>query len=102
MYRRPPRSTLFPYPTLFQSDDAITAVGATNQKADDTITAVSGTISGADGAVTRAEGLLGRVDPMVDVFQEPLMALAPAVRRLAASRAPGEGGAGVCGIARRP
>ena len=37
-----------------------------------------------------AEGLLGRVDPLVDVFQEPLLALAPAVRRLAASIDPTE------------
>jgi len=71
--------------TISRSDEAITAVGQTISRSDDVITAVGASIAGADGAVTRAEGLLGRVDPLVDVFQEPLLALAPAVRRLAAS-----------------
>src|SRR3712207_4294510 len=88
--------------TIARSDEAITAVGATNRKADEAITAVGGTISGADGAVSRTEGLLGRVDPMVDVFQEPLLALAPSVRRLAASIEPTEVEAVVAFIDRLP
>jgi len=52
--------------------------------------------------VTRADGLLGRVDPMVDVFEEPLVALAPAVRRLAASIDPDEVEAVVAFIDRLP
>ena len=53
-------------------------------------------------AVSRADGLLGRVDPLVDVFQEPLLALAPAVRRLAASVDPAEVEAVVAFIDRLP
>ena len=52
--------------------------------------------------MTRADGLLDRVDPMVDVFQEPLLALAPAVRRLAASIEPAEVEAVVAFIDRLP
>jgi hypothetical protein len=85
-----------------RADAAITAVGATNQKADDAITAVGGTIARSDGAVSGAEGLIGRMDPMVDVFQEPLLALAPAVRRLAASIDPDEVEAVVAFIDRLP
>ncbi|SDZ22612.1 hypothetical protein SAMN05660209_05106, partial [Geodermatophilus africanus] len=81
---------------------AITAVGSTIARSDEAITAVGATISGAHGAVTRADGLLGRVDPMVDVFQEPLLALAPAVRRLAASIEPAEVEAVVAFIDRLP
>jgi hypothetical protein len=51
---------------------------------------VARTLARADGAVCHAEGLLGRAEPLVDVFHEPLLALAPAVRRLAATLEPHE------------
>jgi hypothetical protein len=88
--------------TIARSDEAITAIGSTNRKADEAITAVGSTTAGADGAVTRAEGLLGRVDPMVGAFQEPMLTLAPAVRRLAASIDPDEVEAVVAFIDRLP
>src|SRR3712207_7533362 len=34
MIRRPPRSTLFPYTTLFRSDDLIEAIGETTARGD--------------------------------------------------------------------
>ncbi|SHN88274.1 hypothetical protein SAMN05660350_04434 [Geodermatophilus obscurus] len=71
-------------------------------RSDDAITAVEQTIARSDGAVSQAEGLIGRMDPMVDVFQEPLLALAPALRRLAASVDPDEVEAVVAFIDRLP
>jgi hypothetical protein len=88
--------------TQQKADATIDAVGATQQKADAAVAAVGGTLSRADGTVTHAEGLLARVDPLVDVFQEPLMALAPAVRRLAATLEPHEVEAMVTFIDRLP
>src|SRR5688572_31769868 len=46
MIRRPPRSTLFPYTTLFRSDDAA------NKKYTDRIITVSGIISEVEAADT--------------------------------------------------
>jgi ABC-type transporter Mla subunit MlaD len=88
--------------TIARSDEAVTAISSTITRSDDAITAIGSTIAGADGAVTRTEGLLGRVDPVVGAFQEPLLALAPAVRRLAASIDPDEVEAVVAFIDRLP
>ncbi|SFK36268.1 hypothetical protein [Geodermatophilus ruber] len=52
--------------------------------------------------MTGAEGLLGRVDPLLETFEGPLQALAPAVRRLAASVEPDEVEAVVTFIDRLP
>src|SRR2546422_10910714 len=39
MIRRPPRSTLFPYTTLFRSDDAVLALDDTSARAYEQLTA---------------------------------------------------------------
>ncbi|MGY1638972.1 hypothetical protein ACI78V_20195, partial [Geodermatophilus sp. SYSU D00742] len=88
--------------TQRKADGAITAVGHTQRKADEAIAAVGGTTARAEGVVGAAEDLLGRVDPLVDVFEEPLLALAPAVRRLAASVEPDEVDAVITFIDRLP
>lgn len=76
--------------TREKADAAIAGVGRTQGRADEAIDRVGGTTSRADGLVDRAEGLLGRVDPLVGDYEPALAALAPSVRRLAATLEPDE------------
>src|SRR3712207_9267906 len=67
MIRRPPRSTLFPYTTLFRSDtDLLTALLAAEPGGDlvDALTRVLPTVSGAYSLVVMDEGrVIGARDP---------------------------------------
>lgn len=76
--------------TRAKADVAIEGVSATQAKADAAIERVGATTSRADGIVDRAEALLGRVDPMLADYEPALAALAPTVRRLAATLEPDE------------
>src|SRR3712207_8145967 len=58
MIRRPPRSTLFPYTTLFRSED----VGELVAVDDDVLGVRVGVRPGADGVGVHADALLGGRD----------------------------------------
>src|SRR3712207_7276142 len=60
MIRRPPRSTLFPYTTLFRSDDLTTVDMVDHQLTNpDLIAGVGGLIGGAGSTFTGGNILLG-------------------------------------------
>src|SRR2546425_3193962 len=74
MIRRPPRSTLFPYTTLFRSDGAVT----TPKLADGAVT----TLKLADGAVTADKLAKGAVQARSEEHTSELQSLAYLVCRL--------------------
>ncbi|MCU1671712.1 MAG: hypothetical protein JWP40_4639 [Blastococcus sp.] len=76
--------------TRQKADDAISAVGATQQKADDAISAVGATQQKADDAIGAVGTTTSRADGVLDGFEPALTALAPSVRRLAATLEPHE------------
>jgi ABC-type transporter Mla subunit MlaD len=88
--------------TQRKADDAITAVGATQQKADDAITAVGATQQKADDLIAAAGRTSDRAAGLLDHFEPALVALSPAVRRLAATLEPHEVEAMVTLIDRLP
>src|SRR3712207_7830281 len=55
MIRRPPRSTLFPYTTLFRSDGPVEGLGYTGRDADESSASVTNAYSGTTGT-TRTTG----------------------------------------------
>jgi ABC-type transporter Mla subunit MlaD len=76
--------------TQAKADDAIERVGATQAKADETIGTVDGTVQRAAGVLGTTEGLVGRTSSILDDYEPALLALGPAVRRLAATLSPAE------------
>jgi ABC-type transporter Mla subunit MlaD len=76
--------------TQAKADTAINAVSAIQAAADAAIEAVGRTTTRADEALTRADGLIGRLEPLLEAYQQPLADLAPSVRRLATTLDPAE------------
>jgi len=52
--------------------------------------AVGHTTTRADEAIIQAGGLIGRMDPLLDAYQQPLTELAPSIQRLATTLDPAE------------
>ena len=74
MIRRPPRSTLFPYTTLFRSDGALEAISAIGFNATEAVPALIALVEGGD-AHTRAVAIhtLGRIGPKAAAAVPALM-----------------------------
>src|SRR2546430_11028258 len=74
MIRRPPRSTLFPYTTLFRSRRAIVEVEnylyATSQLAQTTLRSVLGEV-GLDDLLSKREVLNQRLQEILDTHTDP-------------------------------
>ena len=88
--------------TLGAADAAVAAATRTQGAADEAINAVGKATSRAGDALARGEGLLVRLDPVVESYEKPLVALAPSVRRLAETLEPHEVEALVALIDRLP
>jgi ABC-type transporter Mla subunit MlaD len=73
-----------------RADAEIVAVAATRQKADDAIGAVGATQQKADDAISAVGTTTSRADGVLDGFEPALTALAPSLRRLAATLEPHE------------
>jgi hypothetical protein len=76
--------------TQSKADEAFHRIDATQSKADAAIEAIGATQGRADDAVVRTENLVGRMDPLLGAYEQPLTALAPSFRRLAATLEPHE------------